>query len=262
MKTTLAAALALALGLSIALPVLFHGGKHAPRGQATPSAAAAIQPARSAGAEQGCEEPRTDKGPHPSTPRVAVEAASVPPALNASPSGLTEPSGLTVPSRLTELTSSADASYQAESWLAAGDAYMELLALAPDHPRAEELLDRALEAYSWEDSPRELAVQEEILRRFPARRTPRERFELAILYGTHGEPHDALRMGREVLEDLSADEFKVHALRQMAGFCRLGSDVSNERFYLEQARLLAELLGRTAEAREVERSLAIINEKD
>jgi len=143
----------------------------------------------------------------------------------------------------------ADALFEEERWLEAGQAYMDVLATFPEHPEAEDVLEHALEAYEWIESERQIAVLEEIFRRFPGKRTPARAFDHAILMGEHVDHLAAIPRAEAALEDLPGDTFRVYALRRVAGLHRAAGDRSREEIFLQESRALAAALG---EARTVE----------
>ena len=150
----------------------------------------------------------------------------------------------------------ADALFEEERWLEAGQAYMDVLASFPDHPEAEDVLERALEAYEWIESERQIAVLEEIFRRFPGKRTPARAFDHAVLMGEHVDPLAAIPRAEAALKDLPEDAFRVYALRRVAGLHRAAGDPSGEALFLQESRALAAALGDARTVEEIDGVLA------
>lgn len=150
----------------------------------------------------------------------------------------------------------ADVLFEEERWADAGQAYLDVLAAMPEHPDAARLLDRAFEAFEWVESEKQVAVLEEIFRRFPEKRTPSRAFDHAVLEAVHGDTPAALPAAEAVLAELPADAFRVYALRRVAGLCRAVGDTQAEAAFLEEGRDLASALGDVRTAREIEGVLA------
>ena len=150
----------------------------------------------------------------------------------------------------------ADALFEEERWLEAGQAYMDVLASFPEHPEAEAILERALGAYEWIESERQIAVLDEIFRRFPGKRTPARAFDHAVLMGEHGDHLAAIPRAEAVLKDLPDDAFRVYALRRVAGLHRAAGDRGREDLFLQESRALAAALGDARTVAEIDGVLA------
>ena len=158
-------------------------------------------------------------------------------------------------------TARANALFDAGSWMQAGDEYVESLKDYPDRPEAEAVLERALEAYEWEDSEKQIGVLEDLLEQFPARRTARNVFTLAVLQGVHGDAEAALDLAGDALQDLPPDAFRLYALRRMAGLCRKAGAALKEELFLREAHSLAMVLKDERAASEIQRSLTFLAER-
>jgi hypothetical protein len=150
----------------------------------------------------------------------------------------------------------ADALHEDERWLEAGNAYLDVLASFPEHPEADEILERAFESYEWIESERQVEVLEEIFRRFPSRRTPVRALEHAVLKGIHGDLASAIPSAELALSALPEDAFRVYALRRVAGLHRAAGDRRREEVFLVESRALASALGDERTAAEIDRLLS------
>jgi len=149
----------------------------------------------------------------------------------------------------------ADFLFEQGDWALAGEGYLALLDALPEHSDAERILERALEAFEWEDRPEQVELQENLLEWFPHRRGPGESFRLAALLGLHGDAREAIDIGERALRRMPENAERLYALHEMAGFyCRL-DDAKQELVFLAAAHALASRLDDVRTQRELGRIL-------